>query len=1445
MAAQDAELQLKVSLDLAFFRQQLAGLGQAAAGTPLKLQVQFDRRSVQNELNALGANIRRRNYRLNIETNLSAEIAKADTLARKLTELSGKIKPAAVSGASSGRRAIADIEEVLRGGLTGKAFGIQQAQENIARQAILSRLEKKSLSAGGYNVKGLEKIIRDLGGTPKGKRDDLVAQAKKLVEEADGISDAVFNNLKDLQMKLRPLRGQAQTSAARSMPNLNEMLDRMANLTSNPRAAQRMLRMLPESRITTDLVGAANRQAAFQEQFPQGFTLPGFNAPRAFDPLLKAIAKDFTDYAKSVNISDPWVGQIGNGIAGIVAKAASTPQVQKLLPAAGQTTATRFNPNITRPIFAATQTVQPPAAQRFSFANGMGSLGQFPIAGMMGPSTPLSINARTSMFGGGGGMQPPGGSGGFRGAMGFGPDPSRIDLSVFQQARVPLTGAIAELTSEFANAAKQVLLFGTAYKALAFFTNLPNQAFEAAKALGTYKNQLQAVTSESNTFEQSFAFVDNLAQRFNVPLESARQGFVKLYASMEPAGFSQGQIENLFEGVSKATAAFGLSADKVDRVNYAFAQMASKGQIMSEELKGQLGDVLPGALALFAEAAQMSIPEFSKAMEDGALKGAAMAQVLDNVAILMNSKFGPAAQNASKTLQGALNQIQNNLKMMYESLTPFVNQFAAVFGPQVNSLIEDVTDAIKILTGSFVNGSDALSTLSPRAEAIYKVFQQIGPSAVSAAQNIGSFASSLQVFITPLLSATKGVLDFISLPVVARIGLYATIIASLNGAFQLLARTGILQATVAMVKFLATLNIAQLRVYIAGLQTLVAVLRSMITAANIATVAVVGLKVALGGIIVTAIFTGLDLLAQRLLNIGSSADKSTQKVRELMQELDRIAGSADVEAGTRAYLEANTKLAAARRANEKALADLAKAKETAPDAPSAAARVEAAQARADQAYADVLQARREVNAARQARDIAVRRQEEERKRTQQQLKPIDLSTGDGDGKKGKKGARTPLDQILDLESQRQLKMAQSDRELRLAELIRDAKLAGNDAEAESLESLSRALEIRGKIAAAQQFTQMLIDKEGEIIGKSLTQEEYNQKLQDTNVELYELQNDLQREFLKLQVSEADQAAKAVDDLAKKIAQQRDLNRLLEDAAIASGAISPRQAGIIEQRRGFEDQLSRAKELGATREQIVSLEQLQASMPEAGSLEEKIKALRDQFEQLANWEYQAAEGAMAVGQALGEAMTTGVAGMISGTATAKEVFADFLKSVGQALMQAASQMIATYIAIGIARIFAGLGGGGKDPLKGVGGDDWVKYTRTYANGGIAPGGFKAFANGGVVSGPTLGLVGEGKYNEAIVPLPDGKSIPVQMRGQSSSRDLLSSNNSSSAGSSPVLNMSFETTNINGVEYVSRDQLEQAMMETRRLAARDGATRGASLAIDKLQNSPNTRRRIGIG
>jgi hypothetical protein len=47
-------------------------------------------------------------------------------------------------------------------------------------------------------------------------------------------------------------------------------------------------------------------------------------------------------------------------------------------------------------------------------------------------------------------------------------------------------------------------------------------------------------------------------------------------------------------------------------------------------------------------------------------------------------------------------------------------------------------------------------------------------------------------------------------------------------------------------------------------------------------------------------------------------------------------------------------------------------------------------------------------------------------------------------------------------------------------------------------------------------------------------------------------------------------------------------------------------------------------------------------------------------------------------------------------------------------------------------------------------------------GLASGGIMGYDKGGVAKEPTY-LVGEGKQNEAVVPLPDNRSIPVNLKG----------------------------------------------------------------------------------
>ena len=125
-------------------------------------------------------------------------------------------------------------------------------------------------------------------------------------------------------------------------------------------------------------------------------------------------------------------------------------------------------------------------------------------------------------------------------------------------------------------------------------------------------------------------------------------------------------------------------------------------------------------------------------------------------------------------------------------------------------------------------------------------------------------------------------------------------------------------------------------------------------------------------------------------------------------------------------------------------------------------------------------------------------------------------------------------------------------------------------------------------------------------------------------------------------------------------------------------------------------------------------------------------------------------------------------------SAKDYFAAFGQSILQAFSDMLAKMLAEYITTSetmkhlggrLSSIFSALGGfawgATTTQLGGVSAGQAV--TLTAANGGVFPGGFQKFASGGIINQPTLGLVGEGRYNEAVVPLPDGRSIPVNMRG----------------------------------------------------------------------------------
>jgi tape measure domain-containing protein len=464
-----------------------------------------------------------------------------------------------------------------------------------------------------------------------------------------------------------------------------------------------------------------------------------------------------------------------------------------------------------------------------------------------------------------------------------------------RQTRVPLAGAIEGLAGEFASATKQVLLYGTAYKALAFFVDLPNQALSAATALQTFRNQLNAVTGSSENASRSFAFIDGLADRFAVPLESVRQGFVRMYASMEPAGFGAAEIEGLFTGVSKAAATFGMSKDQVDRVTYALSQMASKGQIMAEELRGQLGDVLPGSFALFAEAAQMSIPEFTKAMEQGRFSGEAMRAVLNNVAILLNTKFASGAEGAAKTLQGALNTMGTGLQRMYEAFEPLVNEVAQKVFPLIASAVSDATIAIKAFTSAVQGNQTAANALSGNARSIYDAMQGVAEIGKAIGSIFMQLLPTLELVGKAFLFVIEQIARFINTQFGSFLAGLTVQVLLLTAAFSALAKTGIALAIAGLIRLARQITILK-----AQKKALI------VLSANLK----LGL-IALGGI---AVLAAIKALADGLRGPEERLRAMQQRLAEAKKGFDDLAKAGHVAELTSQLTQARQEETAAERA---------------------------------------------------------------------------------------------------------------------------------------------------------------------------------------------------------------------------------------------------------------------------------------------------------------------------------------------------------------------------------------------------------------------------------------------------------------------------------------------------------------------------------------------------
>ena len=887
-----AELKLQVGLDLAFFRQQLAQLGTVAVGYQMPINIKFDRLSIQQELNKLGANISKRTYRLEVATNIAAEIKNAGTLAKALRGLDNAIqKNKGVANRAGGGAAgsVVDASKLEKSLKTATKPVLESVYNEMNRLGI--RMAKAANDAGKTTNESLRAAI--LSGIPQVTADMAQGLAKGInpLMKVNGQKGAklfieAWKDAAGIASPSKVFKALGEFSAdGLEIGFINGLKDFKSKSVDEIRKIVALLKLELAKISDVSMAPAMSRSAG-------GRGSRGYMSP--IGPLPHGSKEP---WAFSEGRYQPFMAQPGQA-RGAGASRAGGPSIMgttsspsmfgasfPALPSAGMT----GGGGAYRQAQLQSRTA---GAYARSAAREASVLGESQMYARVSGQVPLGNTAPRLPSGNQGGAlalrsAPSGGRGGFGSFGGLGGAMANVSL--------PRAGIVSELGGEFAMAAKQVLLFGTAYKALAFLTDFPSKVGEAVAQLQTFRNTLQAITPNADEFQKSNQFILDTVDKYNTPLQSARDGFTNLYASMAPAGFKGDEIRNIFSGVSQAAATFGMSADKVDRVNYAFAQMASKGQVMSEELKGQLGDVLPGSVAIFAKAAGFTGPnamvEFTKAMEAGRYKGEAMKQLLINVGIVMKDKFAKGAEGAAQNFQGQMNAMANATKNLYEAFEPAGNLFSS-------KIIAPFTQGLAVITDGFNAFFSGTATKTAGGFALSKELEKLRPSFDGIATSIKQLLPTLQAFAATALGLGKILLQIAANPFIGYLARVYLAVLPLTIAIQALN----LQALIPMIGSLLRAIPAFIAFSTAawnGASRTVALRIAMQATGQTATIA--GgqvallsntLKTAFVGTVVGAVVIGIGMIIERIMTLGSKMEEAKGNALRLQ---DSIKGMSKTE----------------------------------------------------------------------------------------------------------------------------------------------------------------------------------------------------------------------------------------------------------------------------------------------------------------------------------------------------------------------------------------------------------------------------------------------------------------------------------------------------------------------------------------------------------------------
>ncbi|PNX49891.1 MAG: hypothetical protein BV457_00190 [Thermoplasmata archaeon M9B1D] len=214
-------------------------------------------------------------------------------------------------------------------------------------------------------------------------------------------------------------------------------------------------------------------------------------------------------------------------------------------------------------------------------------------------------------------------------------------------------------------------------------------------------NKLLASAGSAELAGQSYQFISDEAQRLGIDLRSAIDGFAGFSASALRSGLTFEETKEIFSDVSDALVSLNLSATETSFVFRALQQVAGKGKVSLEEISGQLGDTLPGAVQLAIDSLGKSREEFFKLIKTGEIVS---KDFLPTFAEEIRKSLGINVEEASQSARANFNRLNNSILLLKDSLgqqlVPELESMAISIRDFVDNEGDDLVKTFKIIIDS-------------------------------------------------------------------------------------------------------------------------------------------------------------------------------------------------------------------------------------------------------------------------------------------------------------------------------------------------------------------------------------------------------------------------------------------------------------------------------------------------------------------------------------------------------------------------------------------------------------------------------------------------------------------------------------------------------------------------------------------------------------------------